>query len=94
MLAGTEIVKFDFAVPPARTVTGLTLKPLVMRPGGDEGDDDRVTEPAKLPRLATEIVELVIEPCCMLSDEGFEETPKSAPLTVKRPNMVVGWYVQ
>jgi len=62
-----------------------------MRPGGDDGDDDKVTEPAKLPKLATEIVELAFEPCCMLSDEGFEETPKSGPLTVKLPNIDAGW---
>jgi len=89
--AGTEIVKFDFATPPAGTVTGLTLKPLVIRPGGDDGDEGRVTGPAKLPRLATEIVELAFEPCGMLTDKGFEETLKSGPLTVKLPNIDAGW---
>ena len=84
---GTEIVRFDFAVPPPGTVTELGLK-LVMRV---EGEDDRVTGPAKLPRLVTEIVELAFEPCGMLSDEGFEETPKSGPLTVKLPNIDAGW---
>ena len=55
-------MKFDFAVPPAETVTGLTLKLLVVRPDGDDGDDDKVTEPAKLLRLVTAMVELVFEP--------------------------------
>lgn len=72
-------MKFDFAVPPAATVTGFALKPLVMRLGGDDGEEDKVTEPPKLPRLVTETVELAFEPCGMFSDEGFEETPKSGP---------------
>jgi len=55
-------VKFDFAIPPAGTITGLTLKLLVMRPVGDDGDDDRVTEPAKLLRLVAVMVELAFEP--------------------------------
>jgi hypothetical protein len=55
-------VKFDFAVPPAGTITGFTPKLLVMRPGGDDGDDDKVIEPAKLLRLATVMVELALEP--------------------------------
>ncbi len=56
--AGTEIVRFDFPVPPPGTTNELGLK-LVMRA---EGGDDRVTEPAKLPRLVTEMVELAFEP--------------------------------
>jgi hypothetical protein len=55
-------VKFDFAVPPDVTITGLTLKLLVMRPGGEDCDDDRVTEPAKLLMLVTVMVELALEP--------------------------------
>jgi hypothetical protein len=55
-------VKFDFAVPPAGTITGLTLNPVVMRPGGDDGDDDKVTEPTKLLRLVTMMVELAFKP--------------------------------
>jgi len=55
-------VKFDFAVPPAGTVTGFTLKLLVMRPSGDDGDDDKVIEPAKLLRLVAVMVELAFEP--------------------------------
>jgi len=84
---GIEIVRFDFPVPPPRTITELGLK-LVMRA---EDEDDKETGPAKLPRLVTEIVELAFEPCGMLRDEGFEETPKSGPLTLKLPNMVAGW---
>ena len=87
MPTGTEIVRFDFPVPPPGTITELGLK-LVMRA---EGEEDRETGPAKLPKLVTEIDELAFEPCCMLSDEGFEETPKSGPLAVKLPNMVAGW---
>ena len=44
-MEGTVIVKFDFDVPPARTLTGFTLKLLVTRLGGDEVDDDNVTDP-------------------------------------------------
>jgi hypothetical protein len=40
----------------------LTLKLLVRRPGGDDGDDDKVTEPAKLLRLVIETVEFEFEP--------------------------------
>jgi hypothetical protein len=72
---GTEIVKFDFAAPPAETVTGLTLKLLVMRPGGDDGDDDKVTEPAKLFRLVIEIVEFAFEPRGIVREDGLDETP-------------------
>ena len=59
---GTEIVKFEFAAPPGGTITGFTLKVLVRRPGGDDGDDDKVTEPAKLLTLVTVMVELAFEP--------------------------------
>jgi hypothetical protein len=55
-------VKFDFAVPLAGTITGFALKLLVRRPGGDDGDDDRVTEPAKLLRLVIETVEFAFAP--------------------------------
>ena len=55
-------MKFDFAVPPAGTVTGFTLKLLGMRPAGDDGDDDKVTEPAKLLRLVIETVEFAFPP--------------------------------
>lgn len=60
--AGTEIVKFDFAVPLGGTKTGFTLKLLVRRPGGDDGDDVSVTEPAKLLRLVIETVEFALAP--------------------------------
>ena len=62
VFAGAEIVKFDFAVPPAGTPTGLMLKLLVMRPIGDEMELDSITEPAKLLRLVTEMVELEFVP--------------------------------
>jgi hypothetical protein len=55
-------VKFDFAVLLAGTMTGFTLKLPVRRPGGDDGDDDKVTEPAKLLRLVIETVEFDFEP--------------------------------
>jgi hypothetical protein len=55
------MVKFDFAIPPAGTITGLMLKPVVMRPDGEDGDD-KVTEPAKLLRLVTVMVELAFKP--------------------------------
>ena len=58
---GTEIVKFDFAVPLGGTMTGFTLKLLVRRPGGDD-DDDKVTEPAKSLRLVIETVEFALAP--------------------------------
>jgi len=72
---GTEIVKFDFAIPPAGTTTGLTLKLLVMRPVGDDGDDDKVTEPAKLLRLVIETVEFAFELWGMVREDGLDETP-------------------
>ena len=43
-------------------MTGFILKLLVRRPGGDDGDDDSVTEPAKLLRLVIETVEFVLAP--------------------------------
>ena len=62
VLAGTESVKFDCAVPLAGTIIGFTLKLLVRRPGGDDGDDDKVTEPAKLLRPVIETVEFAFDP--------------------------------
>jgi hypothetical protein len=55
-------VKFDFALPLGGSMTGFTLKLLVRRPAGDDGDDDSVTEPAKLLRLVIEIVEFALAP--------------------------------
>ncbi len=65
-------MKFDFAVPPAETVTGLTLKLLDRRPGGEDADDDKVTEPAKLLRLIIEIVEFAFEPWEMVREDGLD----------------------
>jgi hypothetical protein len=67
-------VKFDFVVPPVVTITGFTLKVLVRRPGGDDGDDDRVTEPAKLLRLVIEAVEFAFELWEMVREDGLDET--------------------
>ena len=67
-------MKFDFPVPPDGTTTGLTLKLLAMRPGGDEGDDDNVTEPAKLLRLFTETVEFAFAPWGIVREDGLDET--------------------
>jgi hypothetical protein len=67
-------VKFDFAVLPAETITGFTLKLLVRRPGGDDGDDDKVTEPAKLLRLAIETVEFAFAPWGIVREDGLDET--------------------
>lgn len=74
MFVGTEIVKFELAVPPARTATGFLLKLLVMSPPGEEGEEDSVMEPAKLLRLNTVMVELEFVPCGRVSDEGLDET--------------------
>ena len=67
-------MKFDFAVPPVGTITGFTLKLLVRRPGGDDGDDDKVTEPAKLLRLVIETVEFAFELWEMVREDGLDET--------------------
>jgi hypothetical protein len=53
-------VSFDVEVIPAETVTGFTLK---KGEGQDEGGAaERVTEPAKLLRLAIETVEFAFAP--------------------------------
>ena len=41
---------------------GFTLKLLVWRSGGDDDNDDKVTEPAKLLRLVIETVEFALLP--------------------------------
>jgi hypothetical protein len=53
-------VSFDVEVIPAETVTGLTLKKGAGQAEG--GFAERVTEPAKLLRLAIETVELAFDP--------------------------------
>jgi len=55
-------------------MTGLTLKLLVWRPGGDD-DDDKVTEPAKLLRLVIETVEFEFAPWESVREDGLDETP-------------------
>lgn len=40
-------MKFDFDVPPTGILTGFTLKPLAMRPAGDETEDAKVIGPLK-----------------------------------------------
>ena len=67
-------MKFDFAVPLAGTVTGFRLKLLVVRPAGEEGEEDKVIVPAKLLRLVTTMVELEFVPCGIVRDDGLDET--------------------
>jgi hypothetical protein len=43
-------------------MAGFTLKLLVWRPGGDDGEEVSVTEPAKLLRLVIETVEFALAP--------------------------------
>ena len=55
-----ETVSFEWAVPPADSVTLVALKLVVGPEGGD--DADRLIEPAKLLMLDTVIVEFALEP--------------------------------
>ncbi len=73
--AGIEIVSFEVAGVPEKTITGLGLK-LVTGPMGD-GEAERVIVPAKLLMLDTVMVLLPFEPCGIERLDGFGATPKS-----------------
>ena len=66
-------MKFDIAVPPAGIITGFRLKLLVVRPAGEEGEEDNVTVPAKLLKLVSMTVELECPPDGIVRDDGLDE---------------------
>lgn len=64
-----EIVSFEVAVVPAKTITGLVMK-LVIGPEG-EVEAESVIVPAKLLMLATDMVVLAFEPWSIEALDGL-----------------------